>query len=331
MMRESSTERPPMSTMVLGYIVFNAISLAIYAASIGMLLGIFWYPRTLGLYAVFPYLTYTLVLRRDELKDGAHSLQFSRHGALTNLMRRFLQIQISLPLPDELVQADQKPNAQFIIAGFPHAANADFRSPMDGILHEAFPHTADRVRTLAASAIFRIPIVRELGLWTGCVDARRRVAEACLDRGRSLVILPGGTAEQLRTTHGQEIVYLQNRKGFVKLALQKNVPIVPLYAFGASDYYYTSHAFYGTREWIQKKFGACIPLAMGFWGSLLSPRPVKTILVFGKPILFACKTEGLPTAKEVDVAHARFCAELQKLFETHKNAAGYGDRSLQIV
>ena len=330
-MRAPPPERPSLSTMVLGYIVFNAISLAIYASSIGILLGVVCYPRTLGLYFVFPYLTYTLVLRRDELKDGAHDIQFSRYGALPKLMRRFLQVQIYSPLPDELVQADKKPDAQFIIAGFPHAANADFRAPMDGIIHQAFPHTADRIRTLAASAIFRIPIVRELGLWTGCIDARREVAEQCLDRGRSLVILPGGTAEQLRTSYGKEIVYLQRRKGFVKLAMQKSVPIVPLYAFGASDYYYTSHALYGFREWIQKKLGVCVPLAMGFWGSLLSPMPVKTILVFGKPMLFVTKTKGAPTPEEVDEAHAKFCAELQKLFESHKHAAGYGDRSLEIV
>eukprot|EP00957_Ditylum_brightwellii_P108809 8300098-Ditylum_brightwellii.AAC.1 len=92
---------------------------------------------------------------------------------------------------------------------------------MEGILHSILPNIASKTRTLAASILFRLPLVRELSLWTGCIDARRNVAEHALDGGHSLVIIPGGEAEQIRTTHGKEIVYLSKRKGFVKLAMRK--------------------------------------------------------------------------------------------------------------
>ena len=108
----------------------------------------------------------------------------------------------------ELSEADSKPNAQFMIAIFPHGANCDFRILMDGMLEEVLPHTYKHIRTLAASILFRIPIAREFALWTGCIDARRKVAERALEKGRSLVVLPGGEAEQIRTEHGKELVYL---------------------------------------------------------------------------------------------------------------------------
>ena len=47
---------------------------------------------------------------------------------------------------------------------------------------------------LSASVLFHIPLVRELALWTRCVDARKAVALRALQRRRSLMVIPGGAA-----------------------------------------------------------------------------------------------------------------------------------------
>lgn len=59
--------------------------------------------------------------------------------------------------------------------------------------------------------------MRELSLWSGCVDARRSVAEKLLKQGESLMVLPGGEAEQIMTVRGQELLYIKERKGFIRL------------------------------------------------------------------------------------------------------------------
>ena len=218
-----------------------------------------------------------------------------------------------------------------MIAIFPHGTNCDFRILMDGMLQEVLPNTHGHIRTLTASVLFRIPIVREFGLWTGCIDARRKVAERALDNGRSLVVLPGGEAEQIRTQNSKERVYLSRRKGFIKLAMRKNVPVVPVYVFGSSDAYSTSSFLIGPRMWLQKKFAICIPFAFGFCGSLFCPLPNQTTIVFGKPLSFKVKEIGMPTDEELNKAHSLFCKELTRTFDEAKTDLGYGDRELEII
>lgn len=75
------------------------------------------------------------------------------------------------------------------------------------MLPEIFPFH-NKIRSLAASVLFCIPFVRELTLLTGCIDASPRVAEGALKNGRTILVLPGGEAEQLLTVKGVEKVRL---------------------------------------------------------------------------------------------------------------------------
>jgi hypothetical protein len=178
-----------------------------------------------------------------------------------------------------------------------HTFNADYRLLMEGMLYETLPHLAPNIRTLAATVLFRLPLVREFALWTGCIDASRAVASKALRAGRSILVLPGGEAEQIRTVHGKEKLYLNKRKGFIKIALRNGVPIVPVYVFGASDYYHTWFVGYGLRLWIMKKLGICITLAFGLYGSTVCPIPVETTIVLAT-IGFYRHVAGAPSTRK---------------------------------
>ena len=324
-------QRQSVADILIGFIVINILFASIIGASLLLLVGTFKAPQTIGLYVTLPYLTYSLFLRRDELKDGNPWLSFSQNSILLRIYRKYLRMTIQTPIPPGLLSLDSKPNAQVILGVFPHGSYADYRVAMDGILGDAMPNMAPKVRSLAASAMFRLPIVREIGLWTGCVDASRKVAERQLDNGRSLLIIPGGEAEQIRTENGQELVYVQKRKGFIKLALRKRVPVVPVYVFGVSDMYHTSHAAFGLRQWLVKNLGVAVCFTAGMWYSPLCPLNVKTTIVFGEPILMDCEKEGEPTDEEVQAMHQKFVQALEKLFDDNKEALGYGGRKLQII
>ena len=314
---------------ILGYLSFSISYLCVAVLTFGMPVGIVLFPRTIGLLAALPYWTYTWTVGRQELKDAAYRPAFSQDFVVFRYMRKFLRMTMA-DLPQELVEAEKTPNAQFVFAMFPHAVWADYHAPMAGMWHTVFPNIHRKIRFLIASVLFRVPIVREWSLWTGGIDASRSVAEAALDRGRSICVKPGGEAEQLRTTHGREIVYLRHRRGFLKLAMKKGVPVVPVYVFGANDYHRTFNFLFRPREWLQKRLGVCLPMAFGYWGSMC-PLPVPTTIVFGKPISFDVETPGMPSETEVIEAHRIFCQVLIRLFDEHKNALGYGDRHLEIV
>lgn len=267
---------------------------------------------------------------RCHLKYGSPWRRFSEGYPAFHTVRSYLRLSFD-PLPKELIEAAKKDEAQFIFAAFPHGCSSEFRVLMEGMLQNVLPNNLHlKLRALAASVLFRIPIVREVALWTGCVDANRKTAERNLDHGNSLVVLPGGEAEQLMTEYGKERVYLRSRKGFVKLAMRKRVPVVPMYVFGSSDLFYTSRLLYGPRHFLMKRFGVCIPLCWGLGGSPICPLPDKRCtIVFGKPLIFDMKGDA-PTDEELDSAHEKFMRELTMLFDSHKAQYGYKDRSLDI-
>jgi len=293
-------------TILLAPSIVKAQAILLYIAFV------FWSGCTLG----------------SELKYGNPWRRFSEDFPLFHTMRSYLGLSFG-PLPNELIEAETKEGAQFIFAAFPHGCGSEFRILMEGMMHTILPDVHRRVRTLAASVLFRIPVVREIALWTGCVDASRKTAERNLDKGHSLVVLPGGEAEQLMTEHGREKVYLKSRKGFIKLAMRKRCPVVAVYVFGSSDMFRTSRFLYGPRYWLMKNLGVCIPLCRGLIGSPMCPLPKKTTVVFSAPMHFQMADHS-PSDKELDVAHDKFMQELIGLFNKHKSSCGYADREIEI-
>eukprot|EP00559_Dactyliosolen_fragilissimus_P001104 CAMPEP_0184861746 /NCGR_PEP_ID=MMETSP0580-20130426/6357_1 /TAXON_ID=1118495 /ORGANISM="Dactyliosolen fragilissimus" /LENGTH=252 /DNA_ID=CAMNT_0027359343 /DNA_START=136 /DNA_END=894 /DNA_ORIENTATION=- len=252
-------------------------------------------------------------------------------------MRSYFDMELA-PIPPKL--ANQK-EERFIFAVFPHGTNSDFRILMDGLLPEAIPSIGGNYRVLAASVLFRIPLVRELALWTNCIDARRSVAEKLLNKKHpsterkhmSLMVLPGGEAEQIRTIKGKERIFLSQRKGFIKLALKYDTPLVPVYVFGSSDAFNTStHTLFKARNWLVKNMGICIPISWGVLGSLC-PLPAKHLIVFGEPLYFSCVQKNQPTQEEILRCHSLFCDALLSLFNQHKSSMGptYASRKLEIL
>ena len=73
--------------------------------------------------------------------------------------------------------------------------------------------------------LFFIPLFKELVEWSGCVDASKKTAVYNLDKGRTLHIYVGGEKEQMMCKPGETKVYLNKRKGFIKLALKYGTPL----------------------------------------------------------------------------------------------------------
>ena len=319
---------PSLGLKIKAYFLWNFMYWLSTFSALLIIVGPILSPQKVGLYVVLPYLIYSFCTR-DELKFGSPWPSFSQNFVAFNYLRKYLDLEFA-PLPEKLKRAEKAQEQPFVFAVFPHGTNSDFRILMDGILHTVLPSVADKVRVLSASVLFRIPLVREIAMWTRCVDARRSVAEGLLDNQYSILVLPGGMDEQLVTQYQTETIYLRKRKGFIKLAMRKGVPVVPVYVFGTSDHFVTSNSCFKARHWIMKNLKMCIPLARGLVGSAC-PLPVKTTIVMGEPISYSPKIAGQPTQDEIDSAHCDFIKAVVTLFDEHKSRLGYGERSLNVL
>ena len=82
----------------------------------------------------------------------------------------------------------------------------------------------------------------------GTVAASPENANRALDTGAALLVYPGGDYEVHRPIWESSRVDFNGRKGFIRLALEKDVPLVPVVAIGGQE----TSIFLSRGEWLAK-------------------------------------------------------------------------------
>src|SRR5437588_7331635 len=88
---------------------------------------------------------------------------------------------------------------------------------------------------LAHDLVFKVPGIRTLVQRWGTVPASPHNMRRALDRGAALLVYPGGDLETFRPSWQTSDIRFDGRMGFVKLALERGVPIVPIVALGGQE------------------------------------------------------------------------------------------------
>ena len=91
-----------------------------------------------------------------------------------------------------------------------------------------------RFYQLAHNLVLAMPALASLRKY-GTVAASAANANKALDSGAALLVYPGGDYEVHRPTWESGRVDFGGRKGYIRLALEKNVPIVPLVSLGGQE------------------------------------------------------------------------------------------------
>src|SRR5204862_3672287 len=73
-----------------------------------------------------------------------------------------------------------------------------------------------------------------LSRW-GTVAASHDNARRAFDKGAPVLVYPGGDYETFRPTWHADRIEFGGRKGFIRLALERGVPIVPVVAVGGQE------------------------------------------------------------------------------------------------
>jgi 1-acyl-sn-glycerol-3-phosphate acyltransferase len=90
-----------------------------------------------------------------------------------------------------------------------------------------------RFHQLAHDVAARFPATG-ISRW-GTVAASHENARRAFDRGAPVLVYPGGDYETFRPTWHSDRIEFGGRKGFIRLALERGVPIVPIVAIGGQE------------------------------------------------------------------------------------------------
>lgn len=150
-----------------------------------------------------------------------------------------------------------------------------------------------RVHPLVHDFAYLAPRVAKSARRMGILRAKKENALAALKAGRNVLVYPGGDEDAFRTFAERHQVILAGRKGFVRLAAEAGVPIVPLVSVGLQE----SFLVLSKGRSIGKKLGLrkvlrtdLFPIALSFpWGlapafAPFLPLPTSIEMRFGSPI-----------------------------------------------
>lgn len=143
-----------------------------------------------------------------------------------------------------------------------------FSRPVYGLMHP-------RVWEVA------LPIA-QLAEKVGAVMAHPKMAIAALHQGASVLVYPGGAEDVFRPYNLRNKIYFANRKGFIKVALREEVPIVPVISHGAHETLIVLADIYKQMQqlhewgmpWLFNIDPVVFPIYLGLpWGIGIGPLP----------------------------------------------------------
>jgi 1-acyl-sn-glycerol-3-phosphate acyltransferase len=121
------------------------------------------------------------------------------------------------------------------------------------------------VYTLGHDMIFLGPI-GDLLHRAGVIEANRDNAAQALRDGAVVLVFPGGDYDSYRPTVTENVIDFNERKGYVKTAIEAGVPIVPMVSIGGQE----TQLFLARGDSIARRLGLArfraeiLPISVGF-------------------------------------------------------------------
>lgn len=191
---------------------------------------------------------------------------------------------------------------------------------------------------LAHDLAFRVPVLKTLLARVGALPAGHEVARSALAQGARVLVYPGGDLDAYRPWSRRHEIVFGPRRGFIRLALQAGVPIVPVVSIGAHESFFviTDGAEFARRSGLKgltrmEVLPVIAGLPWGLWVGALPhlPLPTKMRLRVLPPLAWP----SLDASAAEDPAKVERCFEevrgvMQSALDQMRREGGYGRRSL---
>lgn len=231
---------------------------------------------------------------------------------------RWLYEELAVYLPSaKFVIVPQEPLPQgkgYIFAIHPHGrmfySNAMF-SQLHEIWRAPLGLTHGDLFQTAAGGFFNVPIARNWFYSIGVMPVTKKNIVTKLRNKDHVTIAVGGVREVcLGTDNEADSLYLKNRRGFLRIAMDEGAGVVPVYAFNENQLFkHDPKAVLNFWQCVNKYVKIGVPFMRGIW-NLPMPYRKEILLVFGDA-LFAEEGES------IEDFHGRYIDNLRQLFDKY--------------
>lgn len=290
-----------------------------------LLFFIFWYPvYRLNLYLGLLCFVYLPSYLDFSEFNGSRSSPWFQGSSIAKQFHWYFDC--------SLVKTSEVKEKQCILALHPHgvlpmAAVININTNLSGF-ESQFPHLKKRV-IAAATMVSLSPLFRDLVLAVGVVDCSRYSFEELLKKGYTVGVFVGGAIEALYSNpHEVEALDLSRKKGFIRLSMIHNVPVVPCYTFNEVNHIYQISDSVISKFWLVSRVRRVFNRISGLILPFLFPffiRGNNCVTVVGEAVRFKMKDGSTePSEEELDQAMTEYTAILVKLY--NDNAKKYNSR-----
>jgi hypothetical protein len=285
--------------------------------------------RVLG---YMPFVLWSLLRHPRRTVGLASAYYFLRNTSTTwnESVRRFVALGSSSK--PRLVRAQSKPydkSKQYLLAAHPHGIlnfgwwNLIARFGLDLV---------DGIKLVfcMAPAVQYYPLYGEIFGDRAKDPSAETIRKVLRTTSFSPAILPGGFSEAVYTNAHPTIEYnyIADRMGFVRLAIEHKIDIIPAYSFGLNDMYVT---FARWRQWRAIKAQAW-GLPMVFWtgpmGGWIMNNPFTEAVTV---VTFDPFPASSYTLDQVEQAHKDYLVYLERCFESRKAQCGAAHKTIEFI
>ena len=184
------------------------------------------------------------------------------------------------------------------------------------------------IKWLVTDIITKLPFIGDILGWCNMFSIKKSNMLKIMSKGKNIALIPGGFEEATNFEHGTYNIYINERKGFIKYALQHGYEIYPIFVFGEEKTYYTLFTS------LLKIFGKFlnkyhIPTTF-FYGKYFSIMPNDDLdlnIVVGKKLKFP--TINSPSVYDINLYHNHYRYEVLNLF--NRNVKKFGDSNKKLI
>ena len=201
------------------------------------------------------------------------------------------------------------------------------------LMAEVFEKTKRFPRSLVDRLFYRIPGIASLMETLGCVVGSPENARSLLSNGEILYLAPGGMREALKSSDEKYQIFWHRRKGFARLAIAAQAPVI-LAACPHADDLYTIYNSKITR-WAYQNYRIPFFFAKGV-GHTPLPQPVKLIHLLSEPIY--PPGPGSNSETQVNLFHGLLVERMNELMlqardinDSHRNPQSFSESLMQYI